>query len=51
MAAVWRHMNLHLVRWMMRKHKPLQKHRTREGRMLWLMAKADFYLYVHWKVG
>lgn len=51
MAVVWRHMNLHLVRWMMRKHKPLQKHKTRAGRMLWLMARADPSLFVHWKVG
>ena len=51
MDVIWRHMNLHLVRWMMRKYKTLQKHKTKAGHMLWLKAKASPELLVHWKVG
>ena len=51
MDVIWRHMNLHLVRWMMRKYKTLQKHTTKAGHMLWLKAKASPELLVHWKVG
>ena len=51
MDAVWRHMNLHLVRWMMRKYKTLQKHKTKAGRMLWLRARKNPEMLVHWKEG
>jgi len=51
MDVVWRHMNLHLVRWMMRKYKTLQKHKTKAGRMLWLRARENPEMLVHWKVG
>ena len=50
MGAVWQHMNLHLVRWMMRKYKHL-RHKTKASRMLWLTAKANPDMFVHWKVG
>jgi len=51
MEPVWRHMNLYLVHWMMRKHKHLHGRRTKSERMLRLMAKANPETFVHWKVG
>ena len=51
MDVIWRHMNLHLVRWMMMKYKNLQKHKTKAGKMLWLRATANPEMFVHWKVG
>ena len=51
MDVVWRHMNLYLVRWMMRKYKTLQRHKTKAARMLWLRAKASPEMLVHWKEG
>ncbi len=51
MDVIWRHMNLHLVRWMMMKYKNLQKHKTKAGQMLLLRATANPEMFVHWKVG
>jgi RNA-directed DNA polymerase len=51
MDVIWRHMNLHLVRWMMMKYKNLQKHKTKAGQMLWLRATANPQMFVHWQVG
>ena len=51
MDVIWRHMNLHLVRWMMMKYKNLQKHKTKAGQMLWLRATANPEMSEHWKVG
>jgi RNA-directed DNA polymerase len=34
LKPVWRHMNMFLIRWLMRKHKPLAGHKTRAAEML-----------------
>jgi len=51
MDVIWRHMNLHLVCWMMRKYKRLHGHITKTYRMLGLMAKAKPDMFVHWQAG
>ena len=51
MAPVWKHMNLYLVHWMMRKYKQFSGHKTRASRTLRLLAEENQNLFVHWKVG
>ena len=50
-AAVWHQMNLYLVRWMMRKYKHLNGHKTRASKKLRLLAEKYQNSFVHWKAG
>jgi RNA-directed DNA polymerase len=50
---IWtlRRINHYLVRWAMRKHKRLRRHRTRASRFLEAIAKRDPELFAHWAIG
>ena len=51
LKPVWRSMNLFLVRWLMRKHKPLAGHKTRAAEMLRRMADGQPGAFIHWSLG
>lgn len=51
MFAVWRHVNTYLVRWLMRKHKPLARHKRRARNALGKLAAASTRAFVHWELG
>lgn len=51
LKPVWRHMNLFLTRWLMRKHKRLTRHKTRAGQTLKSLAENQPNSFVHWKLG
>jgi RNA-directed DNA polymerase len=51
MFAVWRHVNMYLVRWLMRKHKPLARHKRRARNALGKLAAASTRAFVHWELG
>jgi RNA-directed DNA polymerase len=47
LKPVWRSMNLFLIRWLMRKHKPLAGHKTRAAEMLMRMANGQPGAFIH----
>jgi RNA-directed DNA polymerase len=51
LKSVWRHMNLFLTRWLMRKHKTLAGHKTRASQALKRLAESQPNSFVHWKLG
>jgi len=51
LKPVWRHMNLFLIRWLMRKHKGLAGHKTRAAEMLSRLAQRQPDAFVHWSLG
>lgn len=51
LKPVWRHMNLFLIRWLMRKHKRLAGHKTRAAQALRRLAESRPDAFVHWKLG
>ncbi len=51
LKPVWRSMNLFLIRWLMRKHKPLAGHKTRAAEMLRRMADGQPGAFIHWSLG
>jgi RNA-directed DNA polymerase len=48
LAAVFRHLNITLVRWAMRKHKKLRRHRRRAESWLGGIARREPRLLAHW---
>jgi RNA-directed DNA polymerase len=48
---VWRHFNLTLVAWAMKKYKRLNKRKTRAGKFLEMISKKEPTLFAHWRVG
>jgi RNA-directed DNA polymerase len=51
MYPVWRHFNKTLVAWVMRKYKPLQRHKTRAAIFLEKIAEKEPHLFAHWRAG
>lgn len=51
MSAVWRHVNAYLIRWLMRKHKPLARHKTRARDAVGRLALVSPRAFVHWEIG
>ena len=51
MSAIWKHMNDYLIRWMMRKHKNLARHKTRAKHALGRLARQFPSAFVHWGMG
>ncbi len=51
LRPVWRSMNLFLIRWLMRKHKPLAGHKTRAAEMLRRLAQRQPGAFIHWSLG
>jgi RNA-directed DNA polymerase len=51
MTAVWHHMNAYLMRWLLRKHKSLARHKTRAKHALGKLAAASPRAFVHWEMG
>ena len=51
MAPVWHHMNLYLMRWLMRKHKSLVRRTGRAIKTLERMAVSMPVKFVHWEKG
>jgi RNA-directed DNA polymerase len=51
LASVWRHFNMTLVAWAMRKYRPIARNKTRAGRFLENIAKEQPWLFAHWRVG
>ena len=51
MAPVWKHMNVYLTRWLMRKYKHLSWHKTRARKLLGKLAAATPKAFAHWEVG
>jgi RNA-directed DNA polymerase len=51
MATVWKHMNVYLARWLMRKYKHLARHKTRARRALGQLAAKMPGAFVHWEAG
>jgi RNA-directed DNA polymerase len=49
--SVWRHMNLFLTRWLMRKHKRLAGHKTRAAETLKRLAQSQPGAFIHWSMG
>jgi group II intron reverse transcriptase/maturase len=49
MYPVWRHFNKTLVAWVMRKYKPLQRHKTRAAIFLEKIAEKEPHLFAHWR--
>ena len=46
-----RHLNKTLVRWAMRKHKLLRRHKTQAALFLEGIAKRSHHLFAHWRKG
>jgi hypothetical protein len=46
-----RHVNKALVRWAMRKYKPLRRHKTKAGQFIEQIAEQHSYLFAHWRHG
>jgi len=46
-----RHVNKALVRWAMRKYKPLRRHKTRALQFIEQIAEQYSYLFAHWRHG
>ena len=51
MTPVWHHVNLFLMRWLMRKHQKLIGRSKRTIAILERIAKANQEAFVHWKSG
>jgi RNA-directed DNA polymerase len=51
LKPVWRHMNLFLIRWLMRKHKKLARHKTKAAEMLKRLAQGRPGVFIHWSLG
>ena len=51
MAPVWNHINLYLMRWMMRKHKSFVRRTGRAIKTLERMAASMPEKFVHWEKG
>ncbi|WP_437883886.1 group II intron reverse transcriptase/maturase [Pseudomonas sp. LRF_L74] len=51
MSVIWKHMNDYLVRWMMRKHKTLARHKRRARHALGHLARRFPTAFVHWRQG
>jgi len=51
MYPVFRHFNLTLVAWAMRKYRRLKGHKTRASLFLESVAEKQPHLFVHWKRG
>jgi RNA-directed DNA polymerase len=51
MSAIWRHLNVYLTRWMMRKYKHLARHKRRAREALEKLAQTCPDAFVHWKLG
>lgn len=51
MSLVWRHVNVYLIRWLMRKYKHLARHKTRASRALGRLAQKFPNAFFHWKHG
>ena len=45
---VFRHLDLHLVRWAMRKYRRLRRHRRRATHWLGGLAQREPRLFAHW---
>ena len=48
---IWRHFNMTLVAWAMRKYKPLRGRKTRAVKFLEKIAEKEPYLFAHWRAG
>ena len=48
---LWKSVNKHLARWLMRKHKRLRDRKTRAGEALTRMARSVKSVFVHWRLG
>jgi RNA-directed DNA polymerase len=51
LKPVWRHVNLFLIRWLMRKYERLADHKTRAAEMLKQLAKSRPGAFVYWSLG
>jgi RNA-directed DNA polymerase len=51
LKPVWRHVNLFLIRWLMRKFKGLAGHKTRAAEMLKRLAQGRPGAFIHWSMG
>jgi RNA-directed DNA polymerase len=51
LKPVWRHMNMFLIRWLMRKYKKLARHKTRAAQTLKRLAESQPNAFVHWALG
>ena len=48
---VWRHFNLTLVAWAMKKYKKLKGRRTEANKFIENIARSESRLFVHWRQG
>lgn len=51
MSFIWDHMNMYLMRWLMRKYKHLAGHKTRARKALGKLAQSFPNEFVHWQLG
>ncbi|ANT64764.1 MULTISPECIES: group II intron reverse transcriptase/maturase [Prosthecochloris] len=51
MSVIWRHMNMYLMRWLMRKYKHLAGHKIRARKALGKLAQSFPNEFVHWQLG
>lgn len=51
MSAIWRHLNIYLTRWMMRKYKHLARHKRRAKEALGKLAQTCPDAFIHWQLG
>lgn len=51
MFVIWKHVNMYLTRWLMRKYKHLAKHQRRARKKLGELSRAHSNLFIHWKLG
>lgn len=49
--GVLRHFNKNLVKWVMRKYKKFERHKTRAGKFMQGISKRQPGLFYHWKIG
>lgn len=48
---VWRHFNLTLVSWAMKKYKKLKGRKTEASRFIGNISRREPQLFVHWRLG
>jgi len=48
---IWRHFNWYLTRWVRRKYKRFAWHKRRSYKYLDKIARANFRLFTHWRLG
>jgi RNA-directed DNA polymerase len=48
MSTIWKHMDAYLVRWLMRKHKRLARHKARAWRALGQLVQRFPRAFIHW---